>query len=87
MTTVARETGPLAAMLPGFAQGYGCGFAQGYEEGLQEARTELARSWREMARKIARWEPYAELEVLRYGPGGREHFGDPRPGDFPGRRR
>ncbi len=27
----------------------------------------------------------AELEVRRWGPGGREHFADPRPGDFPGR--
>ncbi len=27
----------------------------------------------------------AELEVRRWGPGGRAHFGDPRPGDFPGR--
>lgn len=27
----------------------------------------------------------AELEGLRWGPGGREHFADPRPGDFPGR--
>jgi hypothetical protein len=27
----------------------------------------------------------AELEIRRYGPGGRAHFGDPRPGDFPGR--
>lgn len=26
----------------------------------------------------------AKLEVLRWGPGGREHFGDPRPGDYPG---
>lgn len=25
-----------------------------------------------------------ELEILRYGPGGRAHAGDPRPGDFPG---
>ena len=24
------------------------------------------------------------LEILRWGPGGREHFGDPRPGDFLG---
>jgi hypothetical protein len=29
----------------------------------------------------------AELETLRYGSGGREHFADPRPGDFPGRAR
>ncbi len=27
----------------------------------------------------------AELEGRRWGPGGREHFADPRPGDFPGR--
>jgi len=27
----------------------------------------------------------AQLEALRYGPGGRAHFADPRPGDFPGR--
>jgi hypothetical protein len=27
----------------------------------------------------------AELEARRYGPGGRAHFADPRPGDFPGR--
>jgi hypothetical protein len=26
----------------------------------------------------------AELEVLRWGPGGREHARDPRPGDYPG---
>lgn len=27
----------------------------------------------------------AELEARRWGPDGRAHFGDPRPGDFPGR--
>jgi hypothetical protein len=26
-----------------------------------------------------------DLEVQRWGPGGREHFTDPRPGDFIGR--
>jgi hypothetical protein len=29
----------------------------------------------------------AELEGLRWGPGGRAHFGDLRPGDFLGRER
>jgi hypothetical protein len=29
--------------------------------------------------------PHAELEERRWGPGGRAHFTDPRPGDFPGR--
>jgi len=28
---------------------------------------------------------HAELEQRRWGPGGRAHFADPRPGDFPGR--
>jgi len=27
----------------------------------------------------------AELETLRWGPEGRAHFGDPRPGDYSGR--
>ena len=27
----------------------------------------------------------AEMEERRWGPGGRAHFADPRPGDFPGR--
>jgi hypothetical protein len=27
----------------------------------------------------------AALEEVRWGPGGREHFADPRPGDYPGR--
>ena len=26
----------------------------------------------------------ARIELARWGPGGRAHFGDPRPGDFPG---
>ena len=29
--------------------------------------------------------PHAELEERRWGPGGRAHFADPRPSDFPGR--
>ena len=29
----------------------------------------------------------AELEALRWGAGGRAHFADPRPGDYPGRGR
>ena len=28
---------------------------------------------------------HAELEQRRWGPGGRAHFADPRPGDFQGR--
>lgn len=34
-------------------------------------------------------DPYAptraELQARRWGPGGRAHFADPRPGDYPGK--
>ena len=44
------------------------------------------RAWIEAATPIANGGPtFAELELRRWGPGGRAHFGDPRPGDFPGR--
>jgi hypothetical protein len=46
----------------------------------------MDRRWVEIARPVARGGPmFAELERKRWGPDGREHFADPRPGDFPGR--
>ena len=42
-------------------------------------------AWNRIARAAVRGPSHAELEVKRWGPGGREHFADPRPGDFPGR--
>jgi hypothetical protein len=42
--------------------------------------------WRPVAARIASLGPtFSELELARWGPTGREHFGDPRPGDYPGR--
>jgi hypothetical protein len=56
--------------------------ARGYELGLAEGY------WRAIADVKAIQHGLvadAELETLRWGPGGRAHFADPRPGDFPGR--
>jgi hypothetical protein len=56
-----------------------------YERGRRDAETENAEAWRRIAAPVARGRSFAELEERRWGPGGREHFADPRPGDFPGR--
>jgi hypothetical protein len=63
--------------------------AVAYEEGIERGRqlqaAELERLWHIAADPIARGgAKRAELELRRWGPGGREHFGDPRPGDRKG---
>lgn len=51
----------------------------GFEAAQHNAVTEsLSRAW-PGPRYVS------EIERARYGPLGREHFGDPRPGDYPGR--
>src|ERR1700691_2764463 len=57
-----------------------------YQVGYRQAEADMAARWQEIARPVIRGPAHADLEVERWGPGGREHFGDPRPGDFPGRR-
>jgi hypothetical protein len=56
-------------------------FAAGYAA----AEADMDARWNRIARAAVRGPSHAELEEKRWGPGGREHFGDPRPGDFPGR--
>ena len=57
-----------------------------YQAGRRDAEAEMAERWNRIAAPAARPGPgLAELEARRWGPGGRAHFGDPRPGDFPGR--
>ena len=57
-----------------------------YELGREHAEAEMAQAWARAADPVAHGGPaFAELEERRWGPGGREHFADPRPGDFPGR--
>jgi hypothetical protein len=66
--------------------GYAIGHALGVEEGRRREAAERDRAWKRIAKPIARGgTTHAELERRRWGPGGREHFGDPRPGDYPGR--
>ena len=56
-----------------------------YELGRRDAEAEMAERWSRIAAPVVRGMSQAELEERRWGPGGRAHFADPRPGDFPGR--
>jgi len=57
-----------------------------YELGREHAEADLAEQWARVAGPVVNGGPdQAELEERRWGPGGREAFGRPRPGDFPGR--
>ena len=74
------------ALWRALADGYRAGCEHGYAIGYAAAEADMAAAWRAVADPVARGGPeYAELEERRWGPEGREHFGDPRPGDFPGR--
>jgi hypothetical protein len=44
----------------------------------------MAARWARAA-AVVRGPDLTEIDERRRGPGGREHFADPRPGDFPGR--
>ena len=64
---------------------YQAGQRAGFDAGYRQASADMAARWAEIARPVARSISHAELEERRWGPGGRAHFADPRPGDFPGR--
>jgi hypothetical protein len=67
---------------------YQAGWRDGHDAGRRDAEADMAARWAETARRvvqITRGPTHAELEERRWGPGGRAHFADPRPGDFPGR--
>jgi hypothetical protein len=71
-----------------WSDGYRAGWAARDEVGggvtvVDYNAADLARmqgEWADQARAA-----YAGLDAKRYPPNGREQFGDPRPGDFPGR--
>jgi hypothetical protein len=63
---------------------YQAGHADGYQAGYRQAEADMAARWTRLARSV-RGPSFAELEERRWGPRGRAHFADPRPGDFPGR--
>jgi hypothetical protein len=78
----------LAAERAAFTRGRAIGRQEGYAAGL----THCDREWMDAlapARAAVRERnpAHAELERRRWGPEGREHFADPRPGDYPGRGR
>lgn len=70
-------------------ESYQAGVEDGYRAGVTAARGEMdadrARWWRDRGQRLVREPSHAELEERRWGPAGREHFADARPGDFPGR--
>ena len=77
-----RDRDPVPA--PARPRSLRAGHADGYRAGYRQADADQAARWNQAARAVdgpAR----AELEERRWGPGGRAHFADPRPGDFPGR--
>ena len=53
-----------------------------YEAGRRDAETAAALRYDGLTREAD--EALAALNDRRWGPGGRAHFADPRPGDFPG---
>lgn len=68
-----------------YQAGYADGYHAGYEAAWGVREASAAAWWREHGRGLVDGLTHAELEERRWGPGGRAHFADPRPGDFPGR--
>jgi hypothetical protein len=76
----------LLARLAWWREGFRLGYLAGVDHGRRQAEAEQARSWYAIAHPVAVGGiPHAELERRRWGPGGREHFGEPRPGDYRGK--
>jgi hypothetical protein len=61
--------------------------AEGYQAGREAVTDEQDAEWRQACKAVARsGASHTDLEEWRWGSGGREHFGDPRPGDYRGGR-
>jgi hypothetical protein len=82
----------LKARLAAEAAAHRAGFAQGFEAGRRAALESLAEENRQIAAELAGLPTrprFAELELRRWNvrgePRARLAFGDPAPGDFPGR--
>ena len=61
-------------------EAYTAGHADGYRAGYRQADADQAARWNQAARALTDGPAHAELEERRWGPGGRAHFADPRPG-------
>jgi hypothetical protein len=61
---------------------YEHGYEDGWREGYEHGARRLEESWLSVVRPVMQDRPsHADLEQRRWGPGGREHFADPQPGD------
>jgi len=64
-------------------EAYECGRADGWREGYEHGARLREAEWPDIVAPVISNRPdHAELERRRWGPGGREHFGDPRPGGY-----
>jgi hypothetical protein len=61
-------------------EAYAAGRAEGWQQGYEHGARLLEAEWPSVVAVLS-GPSLGELELLRYGPGGREHFGDPRPTD------
>lgn len=67
-------------------EAFQAGRRRGHDEGRREYEAQETEAWRRILQPFSQDRPtFQEVEERRWGPGGREHFGDPRPGDFVGR--
>jgi hypothetical protein len=64
-------------------EAYAAGHTDGYRAGYRQADADQAARWGQTTPVDG--PAHAEFEQRRWGPSGRAHFADPRPGDFPGR--
>jgi hypothetical protein len=78
------DTTPQVVDRDAAASLYHQAFADGKQAGRQEADWDIAAGLLGQNQEL-RAHMAADQELAAYGPGGREHFGDPRPGDFTGR--
>ncbi len=66
-----------ARLLAAKIEAYDRGCADSYEQGVGDGVMSLKHAQHDAV-------AVTRLEVARWGPGGREHFAEPRPGDYPG---
>jgi hypothetical protein len=62
-------------------------YERGRADGLREGYARAVADWKVTVGADLGGLAHSELQRRRWGPGGREHFGDPRPGDFTPRSR
>jgi hypothetical protein len=65
------------------AEAWRDGWRRGYRHGYERGARLREAEWPAAVASVTACGPsLAELERRRWGPGGREHYGDPRPGDL-----